>query len=211
MNWIILIVAGLFETGFAFCLGKMKEATGAEYCWWGAGFLLSLALSMTLLAKATQSLPIGTAYPVWTGIGAVGTVLAGILFLNEPATFPRIFFLLRSSALSSGETRRRTPLAFREAPPAQRRLIAEQIGSRIRIGRTAGGDAQPQPVALAFDPLGLGISRIGQPQHTKSFEIGVGPTGKTQWTIPPSSVVTVMRASEGPLAGLLPLPAPSKR
>ena len=51
MNWIILIVAGLFETGFAFCLGKMKEATGAEYCWWGAGFLLSLALSMTLLAK----------------------------------------------------------------------------------------------------------------------------------------------------------------
>lgn len=94
MNWIILIVAGLFETGFAFCLGKMKEATGAEYCWWGAGFLLSLALSMTLLAKATQSLPIGMAYPVWTGIGAVGTVLAGILFLNEPATFPRIFFLL---------------------------------------------------------------------------------------------------------------------
>ena len=90
----ILIVAGLFETGFAFCLGKMKEATGAEYCWWGAGFLLSLALSMTLLAKATQSLPIGTAYPVWTGIGAVETVLAGILFLNEPATFPRIFFLL---------------------------------------------------------------------------------------------------------------------
>ena len=40
MNWIILIVAGLFETGFAFCLGKMKEATGAEYCWWGTGFLL---------------------------------------------------------------------------------------------------------------------------------------------------------------------------
>ena len=102
MNWIILIVAGLFETGFAFCLGKMKEATGAEYCWWGTGFLLSLALSMTLLAKATQSLPekcpiplrTGPAYPVWTGIGAVGTVLAGILFLNEPATFPRIFFLL---------------------------------------------------------------------------------------------------------------------
>ena len=54
MNWIILIVAGLFETGFAFCLGKMKEATGAEYCWWGAGFLLSLALSMTLLAIFTS-------------------------------------------------------------------------------------------------------------------------------------------------------------
>ena len=56
MNWIILIVAGLFETGFAFCLGKMKEATGAEYCWWGAGFLLSLALSMTLLIGAIVGL-----------------------------------------------------------------------------------------------------------------------------------------------------------
>lgn len=87
-------MAGLFETGFAFCLGKMKEATGPNTAGGEAGFLLSLALSMTLLAKATQSLPIGTAYPVWTGIGAVGTVLAGILFLNEPATFPRIFFLL---------------------------------------------------------------------------------------------------------------------
>ena len=93
MNWIILIVAGLFETGFAFCLGKMKEATGAEYCWWGAGFLLSLALSMTLLAKATQSLPIGTAYPVWTGIGAVGTVVLGIVFFHEPASFLRLFFI----------------------------------------------------------------------------------------------------------------------
>ena len=93
MNWIILIVAGLFETGFAFCLGKMKEATGAEYCWWGTGFLLSLALSMTLLAKATQSLPIGTAYPVWTGIGAVGTVVLGILFLHDPASLARLFFI----------------------------------------------------------------------------------------------------------------------
>lgn len=69
MNWIILIVAGLFETGFAFCLGKMKEATGAEYCWWGAGFLLSLALSMTLLAKATQSLR--SARPIRCGRASV--------------------------------------------------------------------------------------------------------------------------------------------
>ena len=90
MNWIILIVAGLFETGFAFCLGKMKEATGAEYCWWGAGFLLSLALSMTLLAKATQSLPIGTAYPVWTGIGALGTFLVGILWFGDSSNVWRM-------------------------------------------------------------------------------------------------------------------------
>lgn len=80
MNWIILIVAGFFESGFAFCLGKMKEVSGTEWYLWGAGFLVSLALSMTLLAKAVQTLPIGTAYPVWTGIGAVGTVVLGIVF-----------------------------------------------------------------------------------------------------------------------------------
>ena len=68
MNWIILIVAGFFESGFAFCLGKMKEVAGTEYYLWGAGFLASLTLSMVLLAKAVQTLPIGTAYPVWTGM-----------------------------------------------------------------------------------------------------------------------------------------------
>lgn len=52
MNWIILIVAGFFESGFAFCLGKMKEVSGTEWYLWGVGFLASLALSMTLLAKA---------------------------------------------------------------------------------------------------------------------------------------------------------------
>ena len=93
MNWMILIVAGFFESGFAFCLGKMKEASGAEWYGWGAGFLLCLILSMVLLAKAVQTLPIGTAYPVWTGIGAVGTVLLGILFFSEPTSFLRLFFL----------------------------------------------------------------------------------------------------------------------
>lgn len=58
-----------------------------------AGFLLFTILSMSLLAKATQVLPIGTAYAVWTGIGAVGTVLVGILFFHEPATFWRLFFI----------------------------------------------------------------------------------------------------------------------
>ena len=93
MNWIILIVAGLFESGFAFCLGKMKETSGAGYYLWSAGFLISLALSMILLAKAVRTLPIGTAYPVWTGIGAVGTVLLGIIFLHEHASRARIFFI----------------------------------------------------------------------------------------------------------------------
>ena len=93
MNWIILIVAGLFESGFAFCLGKMKEVSGAAYWLWGAGFLLCLTISMLLLAKAVQTLPIGTAYPVWTGIGAVGTVVLGIVFFHEPVSFLRLLFI----------------------------------------------------------------------------------------------------------------------
>ena len=93
MNWILLIIAGLFEVGFASCLGKAKESTGNEaYVWYG-GFLLCLAISMGLLVKATQTLPIGTAYAVWTGIGAVGTVLVGIFIFKEPASFWRVFFI----------------------------------------------------------------------------------------------------------------------
>lgn len=93
MNWIILIIAGIFETGFAACLGKAKETSGTESYLWYAGFLICLVISMVLLVKATQSLPIGTAYAVWTGIGAVGTVLVGIFFFNEPTNFWRIFFV----------------------------------------------------------------------------------------------------------------------
>ena len=93
MNWIILIIAGCFESGFAFCLGKMKEVSGTAYWLWGAGFLICLTLSMLLLGKAVQPLPIGTAYPVWTGIGAVGTVVLGIIFFHEPVSFLRLFFI----------------------------------------------------------------------------------------------------------------------
>jgi len=93
MNWIILIIAGLFETGFAFCLGKAKETTGNEMHLWYAGFIITLSISMVLLIKATKTLPIGTAYAVWTGIGAVGTVLTGIIVFKEPLTFVRLLFL----------------------------------------------------------------------------------------------------------------------
>jgi len=93
MNWIFLIIAGLFEVAFAFCLGKAKEATGNDTYQWYAGFLIALCISMGLLMKATQTLPIGTAYAIWTGIGAVGTVLVGILVFKEPATFYRLLFL----------------------------------------------------------------------------------------------------------------------
>lgn len=93
MNWILLIIAGLFEVGFASCLGKAKEATGASVYYWYAGFLICLVISMTLLVKVTRVLPIGSAYAVWTGIGAVGTVLMGIIFFKEPADFWRLFFI----------------------------------------------------------------------------------------------------------------------
>ncbi|MDF2550858.1 MAG: QacE family quaternary ammonium compound efflux transporter [Chryseobacterium sp.] len=93
MNWIILIIAGLFEVGFASCLGKVKETSGNEMYLWFGGFLACLTISMLLLIKATETLPIGTAYAVWTGIGAVGTVLMGILVFKDPASFWRIFFI----------------------------------------------------------------------------------------------------------------------
>src|SRR5690606_34996591 len=93
MNWILLVIAGLFEVGFASCLGKAKETTGSASVWWMVGFFVCLSISMFLLYKATQELPIGTAYAVWTGIGAVGTVLVGIFIFKEPATFWRIFLL----------------------------------------------------------------------------------------------------------------------
>lgn len=93
MHWLTLLIAGLFEIGFTFCLGKAKEATGTASYMWIGGFFLSLSISMYLLYRVTQVLPIGTAYAVWTGIGAVGTVLVGILFFKEPADFWRLFFI----------------------------------------------------------------------------------------------------------------------
>lgn len=94
MNWIILIIAGLFEVGFAYCLGKAKETNSPDAYWWYGGFLVSLSISMGLLIKATQQLPIGTAYAVWTGIGAVGTVLIGVFVFKEPIHFWRVFFIV---------------------------------------------------------------------------------------------------------------------
>ena len=94
MNWILLIIAGLFEVAFAFCLGKAKGVTGNEMYLWYVSFFISLCISMALLTKAVQTLPIGTAYAVWTGIGAVGTVVIGILVFKEPVTYLRLFFLI---------------------------------------------------------------------------------------------------------------------
>jgi quaternary ammonium compound-resistance protein SugE len=93
MNWILLIIAGFFEMGFATCLGKAKGTSGSEFAWWIIGFFICLSISMYLLYRATQTLPIGTAYAVWTGIGAVGTTLIGIILFKESADFWRLFFI----------------------------------------------------------------------------------------------------------------------
>lgn len=92
MNWIVLFIAGVFEVAMTFCLGKTKGAQGAELYLWIGGFVLATVLSMGLLAKAVQTLPIGTAYAIWTGVGALGTVLLGIFVFGESAGFARIFF-----------------------------------------------------------------------------------------------------------------------
>lgn len=93
MNWIILIVAGLFEVAFTTCMSKARETTGAVSTGWWVAFLITMSISMYLLYRATLTLPMGTAYAVWTGIGAVGTVLVGIFFFKEPAHFWRLFFI----------------------------------------------------------------------------------------------------------------------
>lgn len=93
MYWIILIVAGLCEVGFTYCLGRAKGVAGTEWWTWISAFAVLYVLSAIFLAKATQAIPLGTAYPVWTGIGAVGAVLVGIFIFREPTTFWRLFFL----------------------------------------------------------------------------------------------------------------------
>ncbi len=93
MAWIWLILGGCFEVGFTTCLGKVKTTAGLEMWLWLMGFLISSTLSMYLLYKASQTLPMGTAYAVWAGVGAVGAVLVGILVFKEPAAFWRLFFI----------------------------------------------------------------------------------------------------------------------
>lgn len=93
MNWVLLIIAGLFEVLFTFSLGKAKGASGNEIYFWYVCFGVSLIISMALLMKAIQTLPIGTAYAVWTGIGSVGAALVGIIVFKEPITFLRLFFI----------------------------------------------------------------------------------------------------------------------
>ncbi|MCG5217814.1 DMT family transporter [Streptosporangium sp. KLBMP 9127] len=87
MAWILLIVAGLFEVAMAYSL---KMSDGFSHVWWAAGFLGFALLSFGLLALALKDLQVGTAYAVWTGIGAVGTAALGMIALGDDTSLVRI-------------------------------------------------------------------------------------------------------------------------
>ena len=87
MAWLVLIVAGLFEVGWAIGL---KYTEGFSRPWPTAGTVAAMVISVALLGVAMRTLPVGTAYAVWTGVGAVGTVVLGMVLFQEPATVARL-------------------------------------------------------------------------------------------------------------------------
>ena len=87
MAWVILVTAGLFEVGWAIGL---KYTEGFTRFWPTVGTVLAMMASLWLLGIAMKSLPLGTAYSVWVGVGAIGTVLLGIVLLGEPASAARL-------------------------------------------------------------------------------------------------------------------------
>jgi quaternary ammonium compound-resistance protein SugE len=91
MAWALLILGGLFEVGFTTTL---RFVDGFRNLGWTAAFLVAVAISMGLLEQAARTIPMGTAYAVWGGIGALGTVIVGIWFFDEPATTVRILLIL---------------------------------------------------------------------------------------------------------------------
>ena len=91
MAWLLLILGGLFEVGFTTCL---RFVDGFRNLPWTLGFLVSVTLSMGLLEYSARTIPMGTAYAVWGAIGAIGTVIVGMLWFDEPATTVRMLLIL---------------------------------------------------------------------------------------------------------------------
>ncbi len=90
MAWLILLAAGLFEVGFTTC---MRLSDGFKSPLWTAGFFLSAGLSFYLLERAQRTIPLGTAYAVWVGIGAFGTAVVGMWLFREPVETVRLVLL----------------------------------------------------------------------------------------------------------------------
>jgi quaternary ammonium compound-resistance protein SugE len=99
LAWLILILGGCFEIGFTTCL---RFVDGFRNIPWTLAFLASVALSMGMLELASRTIPMGTAYAVWGGIGALGTVLVGILWFDEPASTIRILLIFALIACIAG-------------------------------------------------------------------------------------------------------------
>lgn len=90
MNWLILVLAGIFEIGWAVGL---KYTEGFTRLWPTLGTVLAMVISLGLLGIAMKSLPMGTAYAIWVGVGAIGTATLGIVLLGEPANAGRLLSL----------------------------------------------------------------------------------------------------------------------
>ena len=99
MAWLLLIVGGLFEVGFT---TSLRFVDGFRNVPWTLAILASVAVSMGLLELASRQIPMGTAYAVWGGIGAVGTVIVGIAFFDEPAALIRVLLILAIVAAIAG-------------------------------------------------------------------------------------------------------------
>jgi quaternary ammonium compound-resistance protein SugE len=99
MAWLLLIIGGLFEVGFT---TSLRFVDGFRNLPWTLAFLVSVAISMGLLEYAARTIPMGTAYAVWGGIGALGTVIVGIWFFGEPATTVRIMLIFALVACIAG-------------------------------------------------------------------------------------------------------------
>jgi quaternary ammonium compound-resistance protein SugE len=97
--WFWLIVGGLFEVGFT---TSLRFVDGFRNLPWTLAFLVSVAVSMALLELASRQIPMGTAYAVWGGIGAVGTVIVGMIWFQEPTTTIRLLLILAIVAAIAG-------------------------------------------------------------------------------------------------------------
>ena len=91
MPWVWLIIGGFFEVGFT---TSLRFVDGFRNLPWTLAFLVSVAISMALLELASRTIPMGTAYAVWGGIGAVGTVAVGMLWFHEPSSAVRVLLIL---------------------------------------------------------------------------------------------------------------------
>ena len=99
MAWLFLLLGGLFEVGFT---TSLRFVDGFRNLPWTLAFLVSVAISMALLELAARTIPMGTAYAVWGGIGALGTVVVGIVWFDEPATLIRALLILTIVAAIAG-------------------------------------------------------------------------------------------------------------